>query len=122
MHTHVKSTRCERCQELEEEIRQLRKLITPGGRFPLSWSLTNKQTLLLSCFLTRSIVTRDAALAGVYGADTENDIRIVDVYMKRIRERFRDVGVDIKFKAEYGLGYSITAEDQAKLKSFVVTD
>ena len=76
----------------------------------------------MSCFLTRSIVTRDAALAGVYGADTENDIRIVDVYMKRIRERFRDVGVDIKFKAEYGLGYSITAEDQAKLKSFVVTD
>src|SRR5690625_2537786 len=53
------------------------------------------------------VFTRDQLIERVWGYDFTGDIRTVDVHIKRIRERFRQVTNDFQIKTVRGIGYSL---------------
>lgn len=55
------------------------------------------------------VFTRDQLIERVWGYDFTGDIRTVDVHIKRIRERFRQVTDDFQIKTVRGIGYSLEA-------------
>ncbi|MBS4202062.1 response regulator transcription factor [Bacillus sp. FJAT-49732] len=51
--------------------------------------------------------TRDQLIQLIWGTDFEGDSRTVDVHIKRLRERFRDVTDDFQIITVRGLGYKL---------------
>lgn len=56
--------------------------------------------------------TRDQLLDLIWGQDFEGDNRTIDVHIKRLRERFRDLTDDFKIVTIRGLGYKLEAKDK----------
>lgn len=103
---------CERCDELEETIRQL-KIELRGGtkRFPVEWRLTRAQEIVLEHLVTRGRITltSTAMLLWSVPPDTCNDI--IRRHICEIRKRVPDITVS----SSWGVGYLITPEEQQRL-------
>ena len=94
----------EKIGELEEQVRQLKKVLVPVFVTPVEWGLTRKQQALFSMLLTRDIVTRymlDAA--AITGASITPNYGNVILY--QLRKKLKKYGIQVK--NVLGVGWSL---------------
>jgi DNA-binding response OmpR family regulator len=105
----------EEAEELRETIRQLRE--DQGGKAELpDWlpPLTRKEQAILGRLKRGSLVTKDQLYeASCIIADHEPEMKIIDVYIHKLRKKLRGTGVDIE--TIWGQGYRLTAASRALL-------
>lgn len=82
-----------------------------GGR---SFILPLKEFQLLAQLASQPdrMYTRDQLIQLIWGMDFEGDSRTVDVHIKRLRERFRDVTDDFQIITVRGLGYKLEVKSE----------
>lgn len=56
------------------------------------------------------IVSRHALMEAIYGAETERDPKIIDVFICKVRGKFRALGGDRLIESEWGKGYRLVIE------------
>ncbi|MBS4219686.1 response regulator transcription factor [Bacillus sp. FJAT-49711] len=56
--------------------------------------------------------TREQLIQFIWGTDFEGDSRTVDVHIKRLRERFRDITDDFQIITVRGIGYKLEVKSQ----------
>lgn len=95
---------CEKIEELEGQVRQLKKLLVPVFITPIEWGLTRKQQALFSMLLTRDLVTRDMLdAAAITGASSTPNYGNVIHY--QLRKKLKKFGVQVK--NEWGRGWRL---------------
>ncbi len=114
-----------RIEVLEEELRQrderiqvLEDALGLNYTPPLVMCLTDKERKVLGAIIKKDIATKQMIMAAVYSdahADGDvPDIKIVDVFVCKMRGKLKEFGIEIK--TEWGIGYSMNAESRQKLK------
>ena len=95
---------CVKIEELEEQVRQLKKLLVPIFVTPVEWGLTRKQQVLFCMFLKRDLVTRDMLdAAAITGASISSNYGNVILY--QLRKKLKKYGIHIK--SEWGVGWRL---------------
>lgn len=107
-------------EQLDDALYQIRLLKGEPYHLPLvaHVGLSDKEARAVSMVLRRGRVTRDALYQALYGSrhpDEMPDGHAVVRLMSRARKRLRSLGVDIQ--NVWGVGYSITPENVARLKT-----
>jgi len=77
-------------EELEEQVRQLKKLLVPIFVTPVEWCLTAQQQTLFCMFLKRDLVTRDMLdAADITGASiTPNHGNVILYQLRKKLKKF----------------------------------
>ena len=95
---------CEKIEELEEQVRQLKKLLVPAFVTPIEWRLTRKQQALFCMFLKRDLVTRDMLdAAAITGRSITPNYGNVILY--QLRKKLKKFGIQVK--SEWGRGWRL---------------
>jgi DNA-binding response OmpR family regulator len=81
--------------------------------------LSPSEAILLSVLISRETLTRMSARVALYSLRPEADhpksqSKIIDVFIKRIRERMREL--DVRIETIWGVGWRIPKADKEKLK------
>lgn len=93
---------------LRERVAQLEVLLGHHFMPPIEWRLTASEARVFGCLLARDIATKEAILAALYrdlGKD-EAEIKIVDVFICKLRKKVVPFGVEVKTR--WGEGYFLT--------------
>ncbi|CAM1653943.1 unnamed protein product [Bartonella apis] len=97
----------EKIGELEEQVRQLKKLLVPPFVTPVEWGLTAQQQTLFCMLLKRDLVTRDmfnsVAITRPSTKNTSNQCSDMAVY--HLRKKLKKFGVHVK--SEWGVGWRL---------------
>ena len=108
---------CARCEELELEVKRLRSLLEPEFDFPRKWRLTQTDQRVLSTLMTGRTVTRDYIGEVLYGIDALlKGERTIDVYVYKLRTKFREANLPIRIHTVWGAGYVMDPESIAFIK------
>lgn len=106
----------ERCEELEEQVRYFKDLISPPGMiFPQRWRLTGKEAILLRALMASASITKDRLLIALYDTEPEVEIKIVDVFVCKLRNKLARDG--IKIETMWGSGYRVAPPMKAMILS-----
>lgn len=94
-------------ERLRERVRQLEDALAPGGFDPpIEWSLTPKEAAMLSHLTTREIASKESLYGVLYSGSLEQpDIKIIDVFICKLRKKLSPHGVEVK--TVWGRGYSL---------------
>ena len=111
----------ERIAELEETIHQLKTERGDDMFLPNAFRVQKHAATLLRLLIQRGKVSRRFALERMYEFTEPPDTaaKVLDTVAYRLRWKMRPFGITIL--RDYGAGYSISAEDQAKLKRLCET-
>jgi two-component system cell cycle response regulator CtrA len=75
--------------------------------------LTGKEYQLLEALMMRQrIMTKEALLDHLYGGIDEPEVKIIDVFICKVRKKLRERGVADIIQTVWGRGYHIAAEAQ----------
>ena len=98
---------CEKIEELEEQVRQLKKLLVPIFVTPVEWCLTAQQQTLFCMLLTRDLVTRDMFNAvAITRPSTKNaSNQCSDMAVYHLRKKLKKYGIQVK--SEWGVGWRL---------------
>lgn len=98
--------------ELRERIRQLEDLLGMTFEAPLQFGLTAKESRILGFLMKVPMATKQALMSALYRdcIDAEPEIKIVDVFICKLRAKLEPFGVRVE--TLWGRGYFL--EDQAK--------
>ncbi len=103
-----------------ERIRQLEELLVPDGtRVPKEWCLTAKEARVFSHLTTRELATKKTIMQALYfdlHSDEEPQVKIVDVFVCKLRKKLKPY--DVKIETVWGQGYSLV--DREKYISLAV--
>lgn len=103
---------------LRERVIQLEDaLFATAVDVPWEWGLTHSERRVFGVLLSRTLATKEAVMAALYtdhGRD-EPEIKIVDVFVCKIRAKLRPFGVHIITR--WGQGYELDAADKQKLRA-----
>lgn len=118
LHVELATLR-ERNAYLEEENRQLKDdmLVTT---WPAKWRLTPIDSRLLrALYTTPGVLSMEGVKRAIWpaGCYVDDERLNVAVNISRLRRRLRPL--DVKVLNQWGTGYSISADDKAKLKAMV---
>lgn len=73
---------------LQEEVRQLREALAPQIEFPRAWRLTATESRVLSALIAATTTrSQDRLMTAVYGAGWDEDPKIIDVMICKIRKK-----------------------------------
>ena len=102
----------DRIDELEEEVRQLRRQLLPVIALPTAWGLTRKEAQLLRALRAASpnIVGRERALLALYGFDDVPTDGVLNTFLSRLRRRLAESGVPVVIENRYGEGWRLSPE------------
>lgn len=95
---------------LRARIGELEDLLGFEVSSPPEWSLTGAERRVFGVLYARPMATKDAIMAALYrdrGRD-EAEIKIVDVFVCKIRAKLAPFG--IKIETRWGQGYYLTPE------------
>lgn len=96
-------------ERLRDELDRLRDERGLSFMAPLEFGLTGKETLMLGRLLKGGVVTKDQLLDALYTATQEEaEIKIVDVFICKLRKKLRPFGIGILTR--WGTGYQMTGE------------
>ena len=97
----------EKIEELEEQVRQLKKLLVPIFVTPVEWCLTAQQQTLFCMLLTRDLVTRDMFNAvAITRPSTKNaSNQCSDMAVYHLRKKLKKYGIQVK--SEWGVGWRL---------------
>jgi hypothetical protein len=79
----------------------------PAHSCPIEWGLTGSEARVFGCLLERENASKDAIMATLYRDDgrDEAEIKIVDVFICKIRKKVRPFGIEIT--TLWGAGYAM---------------
>lgn len=104
---------------LRERIAQLETLLCGDAAPPIQLGLTPSEGLVLGLLMQRDVATKDAVMAVLYrnrGRD-EAEIKIVDVFICKMRRKLKPCEIEIK--TLWGTGYALPAASKAKIKAMI---
>lgn len=106
-------------ERLENKVEVLERamgfLILP----PLEWGLTGSEARLFGALLEREMVTKDAAMSALYRdhGDDEPEVKIVDVFICKIRKKIAVFGLTIE--TIWSVGYRLSPESKALAREMI---
>lgn len=117
LHREVANLRV-RVDVLEEEVRQLHDAFEPSVAMPEAWKLTKSEARLLHVLArTRGgYLTKERILTALYGLEPDVDIKIVDVFVCKLRRKLSSAGSQIEIRTYHGDGYGLSAEGHATFR------
>lgn len=101
---------------LRDRIEQLEELNGMTIVAPICLGLTGQEARLIAFLMRRGQVTKEQVLIALYEARPEGDIpllKIVDVFVCKVRRKLRPFGVSIR--TFWGQGYGLDEADKARL-------
>lgn len=86
---------------------------------PIEWGLTPKETQVLAVLMRNATCTKRAIMAALYdlGADDPPEIKIVDVFVCKVRKKIEPRGVLIE--TIWGQGWFIPAASKARARELI---
>ena len=109
LHFHQKN----RIEMLEERIRQLEDTLSPQtAQVRVEWSLTQSEARVFAHLTTREQATKQSIMLAMYSdrIDIEPEIKIVDVFICRMRKKLKPFGIEIL--TIWGAGYALKDREQ----------
>ena len=100
-------------ETLRERIRQLEDALAPSNiHIPVEWRLTSSEAKVFAHLTTRDVATKQSIMLAMYSdrIDVEPEIKIVDVFVCKMRKKLKSFGVEIA--TVWGAGYSLTDRNQ----------
>lgn len=100
-------------ERLRDELDALKETLGIGFLAPIEWRLTGAETKVFGRLLRGGPATKDALMACLYrdlGRD-EVEIKIVDVFVCKLRKKIKPFGFVIE--TIWGVGYAMSAEMRA---------
>jgi two-component system cell cycle response regulator CtrA len=99
---------------LRERVRQLEQALMPNAPLPVEWGLTAAEARLFSALTARDMATKEQLMTALYSGrpDEEPEIKIIDVFVCKIRKKLKPFGV--KINTVWGQGYSLVERGQWK--------
>jgi len=102
---------------LRERVRQLEEALAPAAvTVPLEWALTAAEARVFAHLTTREIASKQSIMAALYSLRPDLDepeIKIVDVFICKMRKKIAPFGV--KIVTVWGQGYALVGrEDYAR--------
>ena len=96
--------------ELRERVRMLQDQLGMAFEAPPQFLLTRAETVIFGLLLKNSLVRKEMAMSAIYAhlPDEEPEIKIVDVWVCKMRRKLRPYGIEIQ--TQWGQGYFISAE------------
>ncbi len=107
-------------EELRERIKQLEQQIGMVVNVPLMMDVTASEAKVLGVLMERELATKEVIMLALYstrGGDDEAEIKIVDVFICKVRKKIKKWGIEIK--TSWGRGYYMEAESKAKMRSYL---
>ncbi|MDK1386346.1 helix-turn-helix domain-containing protein [Sinorhizobium sp. 8-89] len=93
---------------LRERLRQLEEVLAPSTvSIPVEYRLTGSEARVFAHLVSRDIATKQSVMLALYSdrPDVEPEIKIVDVFICKMRKKLAGYGVDIR--TVWGQGYSL---------------
>ena len=90
--------------------------------FPVAWCLTANEQRIMGVLLSRPEASKDQIMTALY-RDTHRDeaeIKIVDVFVCKVRRKLKPFGVAIR--TIWGVGYAIDEPQRGLLKKALAQD
>ncbi|MCS0501595.1 winged helix-turn-helix domain-containing protein [Ancylobacter mangrovi] len=100
-------------ERLRQRVEQLEAAMGMDFVAPVEWRLTSSECRVFGVLLKREVATKDAIMAALYRADgrEEAEMKIVDVFICKIRRKVKPFGVVIVTR--WAVGWSL--ESRAEL-------
>lgn len=94
-------------QRLRDRVTFLEDALIAVRPLPLEWRLTGQESRVFGVLVNREFATKEAIMAGLYGdrPDDEAEIKIVDVFICKIRQKLKPFGITIT--TLWGRGYAL---------------
>ena len=98
---------------LEEKIAYLEDLLGMSLDAPIELGLTPSEARVLGLLLKRDVATKDGLMVALYGRGNreEAEIKIVDVFICKIRKKLKPFSLTIE--TVWGQGYTMPKESKA---------
>lgn len=106
---------------LRERVIELEELLGFRLTVPLIFGLTGQEAKLFGFLLKREIVTKEQSMTALYTelwGEKEREIKIVDVFICKMRSKLKKFGITIE--TVWGRGYRMTPEVKALVEGFMV--
>lgn len=107
-------------ERLREEVEELRRLYGVSDFVaPIDLRLTGAESCVLGALFRRDHCTKDQIMRAVYSArvDTEPQIKIIDVFVCKIRKKLAPFGITIG--TLWGRGYYMATPSKAVLRDML---
>ena len=104
---------------LRAKVEQLEGLLGVRMSAPLILGLTAQEARVLGVLMKRDVATKEAVMAGLYShrADDTVEIKIVDVFICKIRKKLQPF--DIPIETVWGQGYRLKPETKEKVRGMM---
>ncbi len=105
-------------QTLRERIRQLEDILSPTSvTVPPEWRLTASEARVFAHLTTRPVATKQSIMMAVYSdrVDEDPEIKIVDVFICKMRKKLALYGVVIE--TVWGQGYALRDHRQYQARA-----
>lgn len=101
---------------LRERVRLLEEALTGGVALPVEWPLTPSERRVFGVLVNRELATKTAVLAALYGdvGKDEPEIKIIDVFVCKMRRKIRPYGILIHTR--WGEGYYLDPDTRARFR------
>lgn len=106
-------------QRLRDRIDELERLLgmdsSSVNRFPVEWRLTPSEARVLGFLATREQASKEAIMLALYveRPDDPPEIKIVDVFICKLRKKVKNFGIEIE--TLWGQGYRLSRVMRARL-------
>lgn len=100
-----------------DRIEELEGLLGLTLKLPNEFGLTQTEMKCVGAILRRGCINQEAIYAAIYGSKPDNeqpDIKIIDVYICKIRKKLKARGYVLKNL--FGIGYYFEGKDREALK------
>lgn len=104
-------------ETLRERVRQLEERLAPQFAVPVEWALTGKEALMFAALVARGEASKQALMDALYSDKPDGDepeIKIVDVFICKLRKKLRPYGIEIQ--TIWGRGYALPDEVRARFR------
>ncbi|MGF3028103.1 winged helix-turn-helix domain-containing protein [Methylobacterium aquaticum] len=115
---HVVRDMRSRIDLLEEQVRQYREAAESTVPYPAEWGLTPKEARLIGALVRArgNVMSVPRLMVVLYGLEPDVEPKIVDVFVCKIRRKFRDAGIGVTVRTVRGEGYRIDLPDADRLR------
>lgn len=108
-------------EELHEQVRQLKQVLTPPFIAPYEWHLTRYETQILSSLLSAKFISKERLFVSLYSDDndppSDNNVKVL---VSRLRKKLLPFGVVIKFV--WGQGFFLEDLEQWRSRLLVTNN
>lgn len=110
-----------RVVELEADNRRMSDALRPAQVLPTEWRLTpSEQTVIMALHRARRGLTKNGIHAALYFDTTvEVELKIVDVFICKVRAKLKARGFDRAIDTIWGNGYALTESFRAVIDAAI---